>query len=634
MCGINGIIDFTRRFDKSTRHELVQRMNDRIIYRGPDGEGIYDGDWFSFGMRRLAILDLENGDQPIFNPEGTVGVVFNGEIYNYRELKEELFRRGYSFLTNSDTEVIVRLFEEYGEDSFKRLSGMFAFSLYDRRREAIYLVRDRLGEKPLYWSRNEQGVVYGSELPSLRAVGLIGSEINKEALRLYFQYTYIPSPYTIYEGTEKLLPGWYAEIQRDGEIITRQYWDITKKSEYQSLSYEEAKEELRKRLRESVRLQMNCDVPYGAFLSGGIDSGIVAGLMAEQSELPIDTFTIGFEEKEYDESKNAAIMAKHLGTRHHEHILPYKEAIDVIDRIIESMGEPFGDSSAIPEYLVSKFASEKVKVVLTGDGGDELFLGYDKYLLDYYSKKYLKIPEVFRKGLIEPALTRLPDRSGISRKVNKVVQATGLRGFEKGQRLMQLGFKEVEESLLFTEEYRKENRKYTDHDITREYYDSSPGSQEMERTQYTDIKFVLEGDMLAKVDRMAMLNSLETRAPILGGGEMVDFAYNIPMEYKLNGKNKKKILKETFRDLFPKGYDKLPKSGFSVPLDHWFRNEMRERLEDTLAADRIGKEGIFHSDYIRQIIDEHLSGRVNRKSELWCLYVFQRWLEKKKDLKG
>lgn len=622
MCGINGFLDFKQSHTEERRHALVHEMNEKIIYRGPDAEGIYDGRWFSMGMRRLSIVDLKSGNQPICNEDGSVAVVFNGEIYNHRSLRRQLEKRGHLFRTDSDTEVIVHLYEELGPSSFHKLDGMFAVSLYDSRKDRLYVARDKAGEKPLYYAYGNGWMCYGSELRSLMATGLIGRELDRDALNLFFTYTYIPSPYTIFKDVRKLRAGHYLCIGPDGSVQDRQYWDVTVKEQYACLSYEDAKAELRRLLNDSVKKRMDCDVPYGAFLSGGVDSGVVSALMARNSDRPVSTFTIGFEEKEYDESGNAKRVAEYLGTKHHEHILSYKESAGIAEKVIGHFDEPFADSSALPVYLVSEFASRYVKVVLTGDAGDEMFLGYDKYAVDYYLDRYLRIPAAGRK-MIEGLAGRLPDKTVISRKANKVIRNAYMDDFTRRRRLMQLAFKDEELQKLFVPEYRSR----VPAELAGGYFEAAPLKESLARTQYMDIKMVLEGDMLTKVDRMAMCHSLETRAPMLSS-KIIDFACSIPLEYKLQGRDKKKILKEACGSLLPKGFDKLPKMGFGVPLDHWYRNEMKEELMDLLSEERLNRQGIFNGSYVAEILAEHFSGKVNRKCEIWCLYVFEKWYER------
>nr|WP_288885802.1 asparagine synthase (glutamine-hydrolyzing) [uncultured Blautia sp.] len=622
MCGINGLLDFKNRYTSEERHNLVCRMNEEIIHRGPDAEGIYDGEWCCMGMRRLSIIDLSTGDQPVYNEDHTLAAVFNGEIYNYKKLRQELIHRGHCFATASDTEVIVHLYEEYGGQCFAMLDGMFALAVYDRKKEILILARDRMGEKPLYFYRNNSLFLFASELKSMPATDLIPKEISSEALSFYFRYTYIPAPLTIFKDVKKLLPGHYLTIGKDGRMSEETYWELTVDEDCAGFSYEEAVSELRRRLNRSVKERMNCDVPYGAFLSGGLDSGIIAALMARNSERPIKTFTIGFEEADYDESRNAALMAAHIGSEHHACIMHHRDAMEIMDRVISSMDEPFADSSALPEYLVSEYASREVKVVLTGDAGDECFLGYEKYLIDYYSRIYLKLPNGTRKLLIEPVMELLPDTTAFSRKVNKLVSSAYTDIFSKRKNTMQLGFKEEDCRKLFQEGWNEnsgENR-------IREYYNRMNGT-DLRKTQYTDLHLVLEGDMLAKVDRMAMLNSLETRTPMLAN-DIVQFAFSLPDTYKLKGRNKKRILKDAFLPLLPKGYTKLPKSGFGIPLDHWFRNEMKKEMLDVLDVGRIQGQGILSGEYVEKIIREHLTGKRNRKSEIWALFVFEKWYEK------
>lgn len=596
-------------------------MNREMIHRGPDAEGIYPGERVTLGMRRLSVIDLKSGDQPICSSSGRIVVVFNGEIYNYLELKETLIKKGISFRTTSDTEVLANLFEEYGVDCFRMLDGMFAGALFDIPAQKLYLVRDRMGEKPLYYYKDSEKLVFGSEMRCLQRVPDVPKELNRAALNFFFQYTYIPSPISIYRNVWKLFPGHFLEISREGAVIDHSYWELKKNPEYEKLSYEEAKEELFRRVNESVRTRMRSDVPFGAFLSGGLDSGTIAAMMMRNSEQPVRTFTIGLNTP-YDESGRAKKMAEHIGTEHHTFLLDYRDSIQAVSEITEHMDEPFGDSSCIPEYLVSALASDSVKVALTGDAGDELLLGYSKYLINYYADRYLKLPPFLRSHVVEPIYRRMPDRSRLSRMIGKVIKYSGEDAFQRRNRLMQLGFKDEECARLFRADY---------YDLSAQklisgYYDNSVGG-DIEKTQYLDLHIVLEGDMLAKVDRMSMRNSLETRTPLLSN-DLVEFCYSLPSEYKLKGKTLKRLMKDTFRGLFPEGYEKLPKSGFGVPVDEWFRKEMKEELLDLLNESYLKAQSIFNYDYVRSILEEHFSGRVNRKSEIWNLYVFQKWYKK------
>lgn len=627
MCGICGLVNFKKQYSRERRHDIVHSMNDTIIHRGPDSEGIYDGEWLTMGMRRLSIIDLNTGSQPMYSSSGSKILVFNGEIYNYIELKKKLEKKGYSFQTSSDTEVAANLFEEYGTASFEMLDGMFAMAIYDTEQRMLYLVRDRMGEKPLYYYVDKEKMLFGSELKCLQITGMIPTELNIAALNFFFQYTYIPAPLSIYKNVYKLLPGHYMKVSERGEVTDECFWRLEKNDDYASLSYEEAKEELFRRVNESVKIRMRSDVPVGAFLSGGLDSGTIVALMARNSQTPINTYTIGLK-TEQDESQRAKRMAEHVGTHHTNFVLDYGDSISVVSDIAEHMDEPFADPSCIPEYLVSKLASDHVKVVLTGDAGDEILLGYNKYLINYYADRYLKIPKVFRKGVIEPIISKLPDKSYFSMKVGKVINSAGGNTFQRRNRMMQQGYKDEESIKLFCERYFD----LSGQNLITEMYEKACGS-DIDKTQFVDLHLVLEGDMLAKVDRMSMLNSLETRTPLLAN-DLVEFAYSLPADYKLSGKVTKRIMKDTFKDLFPEGYEKLPKSGFSVPVDEWFRNEMREELLDITNETRIRQQGLFEYDYVCSVIKEHMAGRVNRKNEIWSMYVFQKWYEAQKVYSG
>lgn len=623
MCGICGFASFKNIYAPEMRHSTVHSMNNSIIHRGPDSEGIYDGDWLTLGMRRLSIIDLSTGNQPIYSNSNTKVLVFNGEIYNYIEMKKDLVDKGYIFKTTSDTEVIVNLFEEYGTKCFEMLDGMFAIALYDIYKRKLYLVRDRMGEKPLYYYLDEEKFIFGSELKCLQSTSLVPTEMNIVALNMYFQYTYIPAPFSIYNDVYKVLPGHYLLISEDGKCEDTCYWELTKKQEFASLSYEEAKFQLFDRVEESVKMRMRSDVPFGAFLSGGLDSGTIVALMARNAKDAINTFTIGLK-SENDESQRAKRMAEHIGTKHTNFVLDYKDSISIVSEILEHMDEPFADSSCIPEYLVSKLASEHVKVVLTGDAGDEILLGYNKYLINYYADRYLRVPKIFRKGLIEPIIDRLPDKSYFSTKVGKVIQSADKNVFQRRNRMMQMGFKDEESAYLFSKGlFNTSGQK-----IVSQLYEKAHG-KDIDKTQFVDLHIVLEGDMLTKVDRMSMLNSIETRTPFLANN-LVEFAYSIQTDYKLFGKQTKRIMKDTFKNLFPKGYDKLPKSGFGVPIDEWFRQEMREELLELTSEQRIKHQGIFDYDYVKSVVNEHLIGKVNRKAEIWSIFVFQKWYEKQK----
>ena len=624
MCGINGIVYFKEKVNGEKLNSIVHEMNQKIIYRGPDHEGIYYQDGLSIGMRRLAILDLEGGEQPIYNEDKTIVVVFNGEIYNFLTLRKELKQLGHRFYTKTDTEVIVHGYEEYGTDIFNKLDGMFAIALYDKKSEKVLLARDRMGEKPCYYYYDQEKFLFASELKSLIETGFIAKEIDSTALCQFLQLTYVPAPLSIFKKVFKIEPAHYLEISlKEKSVKKNSYWKLEKNTDlFKEMSYEDAVKYLRKLIKQSVKQRMISDVPVGAFLSGGIDSSSIVALMSRLSKEPINTFTIGFEEEEYDERDRAREVVKAYQTKHYERILDFKEAIPIINEIISCLDEPFADSSVLPTYFVSKMASEKVKVVLTGDAGDELFLGYNKYLMDYYAQKYAKVPKIIRKRMIEPAIKKVKDNRGIIRKIKKVINNMEKTPFERRRALMSLGLKEDEILQLVKQEYYDKN---SFSQIEKDYF-SKKDYTDIEKTQWIDLRYVLEGDMLTKVDRMSMLNSLETRTPLLSK-DIIEFAISIPTEYKLKGKNLKRIWKDAMSPLLPKDFEKYPKSGFGVPLDYWFRNELKEELQKVFDKEKIERQGIFNYSGIAKILEEHFSEKENRKSEIWALYVFQKWYE-------
>lgn len=619
MCGINGLYDLKKTYETDKSWLLVHEMNEKIVHRGPNHEGMFQDENFTMGMRRLAILDLKSGNQPIYNENKNLVVTYNGEIYNFQELKQELELKEHKFYTDSDTEVIVHAYEEFGEKVFEKLDGMYAIAIFDKTSRKLILARDRMGEKPLYYYKDENFFIWGSEIKSLLGTNIPNKTMNKEALNQYLQLTYIPAPLTIYENIYKLLPGHYLIIEESGMVRNREYWNLKNIRKNLNITYEEAKEKLQHLLKESVEKRMISDVPLGAFLSGGIDSSTIVSLMADISETPIETFTIGFNEKEYDERNRARLVADMYHTNHHEKVLDYNEVLKSIDVILDALDEPFADSSALPSYFVSKFAAEHVKVVLTGDAGDELFLGYSKYLISYYSELYHKFPK-WMQSFFKNIIMLLPDKSTLTRKMRKVLNCVEKDIFEQRRELMSLGFKEEErKALLKTEFYNYESMNFVE-----KVYRTIEDGTEWSKTQYTDLTVVLEGDMLVKVDRMSMLHSIETRTPLLSK-DIVEFAFSIPDEYKIRRKSLKCIMKDTFADILPENFTKFSKSGFAIPLDYWFRNQLKDLVEKLLNQEFILKQGIFNYDYIQKILEEHYSGKVNRKSEIWTLIVFQKW---------
>ena len=620
MCGINGIIQFNHKRTAGDLRNIVHDMNERIIHRGPDDEGLFADEFCSLGMRRLSIIDLAGGNQPIWNPDHTKVIVYNGEIYNFKVLREELIKAGYSFRTNSDTEVILLGYEEYGVEILNKLEGMFAFVIYDLNEKKWILARDRTGEKPLYYHIDPEKAIFASELKSITATGLVKKEIDTTALSQYFQLTYIPAPLTIFTGIRKLPPGHYMVIDADGGSEIKQYWHLNSEID-PSIGYEEYKKKLREALISSVERRMISDVPIGAFLSGGFDSSIVVGIMSLLSPGKVNTFTVSFDDKIYDESKLAELVAKKNNTNHTVLKISEEEILGNIPDLLGNIDEPFADSSLIAVNAISKKAREYVKVVLTGDGGDELFAGYNKYLLPYYGNRYKKIPKFLRKGVIEKSLNLLPSKSYRVMGIRKVINACGLDEVEQIRYMMSLGFKpdELKELIpgIDTETM----------DFISEQYAFLSSADAQTRTQYVDVKTVLEGDMLPKVDRASMFASLETRVPMLDS-KVIELAFNTPTEYKIKGKNRKIILKDTFRDLLPDELFRAPKHGFGVPVSDWLENSLKDQLLKYSDEEFLRSQGLFSADYIGKVIEQHMTHQIDRFSTLWSFYVFQNWYER------
>jgi asparagine synthase (glutamine-hydrolysing) len=564
----------------------------------------------------------------MFSQDKSVVIVFNGEIYNFKSIKNELEVLGVQFNTQSDTEVIINAYQEWGINKcLEKLEGMFAFSLWDEKQQKLFVVRDRFGEKPLYYTKNNQGFFFASELKALEGF-YEKKNISKTGLNLFFSLTYIPAPYTIYENVFKLEAGHYLEVSTLGEFEAFKYYDLEKitrdNQEVQITHYEEAKKELRKKLFSSVEERMVSDVPLGSFLSGGIDSSIVSAIMSKLSTDPIKTFSIGFKEKEYDESERADLVAKHIGSEHQLYVVDHQDLLEIVDETLSYFDEPFGDSSAIPSMLVAKKAKEKVTVVLTGDCADELFGGYEKYLGKHYADKYKANPK-FIQNMFKWGVDKIPHTNATNhtlRKIKKVIQSAELQPEERYLQLASLGFSPKDKNQLFT---KKMNCKVSG-DILSHFSDLEV-DDELLQTFYSDVKLVLEGDMLTKVDRACMINSLEARVPFLDS-KLVDFSFRLPHEFKIQGANKKRILKDTFANLLPEETMSFSKKGFGIPIRLWFQNELKEELMHLLNKDLIEKQNIFNYDYISKLVAEHMSNKENHSSKLWQLYVFQKWYNK------
>jgi len=625
MCGINGLL-FKQ--ESNELSEQLSIMNNLIIHRGPDDDGFYlYGNRLGMGMRRLSIIDLEHGKQPIQNENGTITIVFNGEIYNYKELKAEQEQKGVHFKTSSDTEVILSLYETYGSDCLHKLNGMFAFSIHDLENKTLFIARDRFGEKPLYFHHDKDKVVYASELKSIIRLFPKLKKINKEALNVYFALTYIPAPYTIYEDVQKLRPGYFIKI--DTETLEKEekcYWDIDSNVDVDpSITYSEAKRTTEQLLFESVEKRMIADVPLGVFLSGGVDSTIIAAIMSKISTEKIKTFSVGFKNKKYDESARAKLVADHVGSEHHEYRLNYEDLYNQVNNLVLNYDEPFADSSCIPTYFIAQKTAKHVKVAITGDGGDEVFGGYNKYMSIRYRKLYQKyVPGIVKEGLsgmpfMQSLLTGKSSKS-IFTKAGKMLASVDLNLVDSHLNLLSLGFQDAELTKLINPEHLTDYKLL----LKKELKAVNTSFDELKQLRHIDKIISLEGDMLVKVDRASMLSSLECRSPFLDH-RLMEFTYKIPDGYLIDGNNKKRILKDTFKNLLPDNFFNAPKSGFEIPVGDWFRGEMKQEINQILSVENLEQHNLLNVSYIRKLLDEHISLKADHSWKLWTLFCFQKW---------
>jgi asparagine synthase (glutamine-hydrolysing) len=618
MCGIAGIVGANRndRVDEAS----VRRMCDAIVHRGPDDEGLLARQNTGLGMRRLSIIDLAGGHQPIFNEDRSAWIVFNGEIYNFPELRPKLEAKGHRFATHTDTETIVHLYEEFGADCVQKLRGMFVFALWDEKRQKLLIARDRLGKKPLHYALHRGRLYFASEIKSILAVAPELAEVNRAALLQYMYLGYIPDPATAFVGIHKLPPGHLLEFER-GEVRIRRYWDLPQYGTHQPSSEEECLEELEHRLAEAVRIRLISDVPLGAMLSGGTDSSTVVALMARASAKPVKTFAIGFKHSDFDESRYARIVADTFGTEHHELILE-PDVVGTVEKLTRSLEEPFADSSMLPTYFISCLARQYVTVALSGDGGDELFAGYERYGIQQSREKFARIPaglsRLYRKHLfpLVPKGTRgrqLSYNLSLPWRERYADEMCFVPSFER-------------EFPLLSPEFRATIAESGDpQEILLRYFEQAPAKDPVSQMLYVDTKTYLVEDILTKVDRMSMLTSLEVRVPILDH-LFVEWVTGLGPEWKMRGSKQKYIFRKLAERVgVPKEVLYRPKQGFAMPLVHWMRNELREIILTTLLEPRTLQRGYFDPAGVRRLLDEHFSGRRDRSSAIWRLLIFELW---------
>jgi asparagine synthase (glutamine-hydrolysing) len=618
MCGIAGLI-YT---DKSRPIEpdLVECMCTVIHHRGPDEWGAHVQGPVGLGMKRLRIIDLAGGRQPMPNEDRSIWIVFNGEIYNFRELRASLEARGHRFCTSSDTETIVHAYEEYGEDCVNHLRGMFAFGIWDDRQKRLFLARDRFGKKPLHYLHDPRKLVFGSEIKSILQHADVRPGVNRPAIVNYLAYGYTPDPDTLFKGISKLPPG-HTLTWVDGKIAVNPYWDLRFAPDQPPRDENYYLEEVDRLLHEAVRIRLVSDVPLGAFLSGGIDSSLVVAMMARQTDAPVKTFSIGFDEEKYNELAYARMVAERYGTDHYEEIVK-PDADEVISDLIRVFDEPFADSSAIPTYYVSRLARSQVTVALSGDGGDELFAGYDRYLDSPLSRRTDRIPLAARRLILGGIARCLPDGFFGVNTLRYLAADQDTRYIRK----MTAGLSDCYDRV-FSRELIRESGSGDPSPALRQYLDRVRGLDTITRRQYADVKRYLPGDILTKVDRTSMLVSLEARAPLLDH-RLAEFAATIPATLKAPGRNLKHVLKTLARKYLPAALIDRPKMGFAVPVAEWINREWRDMSHELVLGRRALARNNFNPRFLHRIMDEHRRGRRNHSSTIWALMVLEMWYKR------
>jgi asparagine synthase (glutamine-hydrolysing) len=617
MCGIAGFVDRNGHLENTATESaaLVRQMCDVIRHRGPDDEGSFVGDGAALGMRRLSIIDLAGGHQPIRNEDGSIWVVFNGEIYNYRELRADLEARGHTFYTDTDTETIVHAYEEWGDDGFSHLRGMFGIALWDRRARTLLLARDRVGIKPLFYAKHGARFYFGSEIKSILAAGGVTPALDAAALEHYLSFLYTPPDASIFEGIRKLPPG-HTLRWNDGQIQITRYWQLPAEETFQG-TMDDASAQLTSVLDDAVRSHLVSDVPIGALLSGGVDSSLVVALMARASARPIKTFSIGFDEREFDELEAAGRVARHFGTDHHEFVVR-PDALAIVDDLVEHFDEPFGDSSAIPTWYVSQMARRHVTVVLSGDGGDELFGGYDRYLPSPRVETFdARLGQLGRRAAAA-AWPVLPHGFKGRAFLRHVAQDP------RGRYLDSIRFFQPDEmGALLTVELQRAigRRRINAHGERFERFRELAWPSQMMRF---DFETYLPDDILTKVDRMSMAHSIESRVPLLDH-QVVSFAATLPARMKIEGGERKRVFKRAAAAILPPDVLIRRKQGFGVPLAFWFRERLREFVVETLQAKRTRERGYFQPQFVDRLVREHLGGRRDHSLRLWQLVMFELW---------
>lgn len=627
MCGICGIIDYST--NRKIDEDILRKMCTAMKHRGPDEDGTYIGEELSpsvaLGHRRLKIIDLSTAArQPMFNEDKNIWIVFNGEIYNFLELRKGLQGKGHKFTSHSDTEVILHLYEDEGFDCVKKLRGMFAFAIWDSNKKLLMLARDRFGKKPLLYSYRNGKFLFASEFFSILSTGEVSKDININTINAYITFGYVPAPDSIYKNINKLLPG-HILILRNRELRIERYWQLDYSNKI-DISFQEALETTSSLLQEAVKIRLYSDVPLGVFLSGGIDSSTVVALMAKFNPgVKVKTFSIGFDDKDFNELKYAGIIAKRYNTDHHEFVVK-PNILEILPELVERYGEPYADSSCIPTYYVANMTRKHVTVALNGDGGDELFAGYERFRVAYLSRIYNRIPLFLRKGLIEPVVYSIPGRVDNRTKISRIkrfLDGASLPLMNRYLRWIAFFDKNLQ-SNLYSKSFLNRMSDIPPEKLLTPYFDNPDNNELIDVLLRTDTNTYLPNDLLVKMDIATMANSLEARSPFLDH-RLVEFVASLRGDFKMRWFIKKYLLKNIIKDFVPHENINRPKMGFGMPIGRWFRVELKELLIDTLLSERSLNREYFNADFIKMMVKQHLEKKVDYGQQLWALLMLELW---------
>lgn len=623
MCGIVGFFGFDQ---KPAERSLLERMNAQIIHRGPDSDGFYTREHVGLAMRRLKIIDLATGDQPIFNEDRSLCIVFNGEIYNYRELRSELEKKHHRFTTRSDTEVILKTYQEYGTKCVQLLVGMFAFAIHDVKNNAVFIARDRLGVKPLFFHDSSRGVLFASEIKSLLQAPWVEKKIDLQAISHFLSLNYLPPPWTPWEGIGQLEPG-HSMMVTPGDVKIHPYWNIPS-GETISMDESDAEKQILQLLHRSMQRRLIADVPIGTYLSGGLDSSALVWLMKEHKHDTIKTFSAGFDHPSYDETPYAREIARHFGTDHHEVHCTAKDVIDLLPKIAWHADNLLADQAALPLYKVSQLAKQHVTVCLSGDGGDEVFIGYPTFHADRYHQIYSRIPSFVRRGIIQPAVSLLPASSAklsFEYKAKKFIEA-GDFSSEKAHYWWRTIHTDDEKRSLLSQNALRQIRNLDAYPLYEAHFDGRGQNHFVNRCLYADMKVWLAGNNLYKVDTMSMAHGLEARVPFLDH-ELVEFMARLSPELKFKNHTLKYLMKKVLAGKLPERILQRKKAGFQSPIAVWFRNDLKDYLKQNLLQDHFLLDEIFRKEALTGLVQEHIHGKHNHAFRLWGLLILRHWAD-------